>query len=199
MSARAVALHRPRAEPPRWRATALLCTWCALCILFAQTLGLVHGIAHGPIHGDAGTQAAPAVAAHPGHAQGNAQVAPDVLETLFAQHEDAEDCRLFDALGQQPGAAVQGAQKRRRGMGHGVSVFAFLVPGAVPGGGRYTAFHCSGGPAPHAPPTASVAPPVPSGGHRQTPPECVADCSDRWPFLFPPVFLLPYLSFAVTP
>ena len=108
MSARAVALHHPRAEPPQWRATALLCTWCALCILFAQTLGLVHGIAHGPIHGDAGTQAAPAVAAHPGHAQGNAQVAPDVLETLFAQHEDAEDCRLFDALGQQPGAAMAG-------------------------------------------------------------------------------------------
>ena len=108
MSAMAVALHRPRAEPPRWRATALLCTWCALCILFAQTLGLVHGIAHGPIHGDAGTQAAPAVAAHPGHAHGNAQVAPDVLETLFAQHEDAEDCRLFDALGQQPGAAMAG-------------------------------------------------------------------------------------------
>ena len=108
MSARAVALHRPRAEPPRWRATALLCAWCALCILFAQTLGLAHGIAHGPVHGDVGTQAAQAVAAHPGHAHGNAQVAPDVLETLFAQHEDAEDCRLFDALGQQPGAAMAG-------------------------------------------------------------------------------------------
>lgn len=108
MSARAVALPRPGAEPPRWRAAALLCAWCALCILFAQTLGLAHGIAHGPVHGDVGTQAAQAVAAHPGHAYGNAQVAPAVLETLFAQHEDAEDCRLFDALGQQPGAAMAG-------------------------------------------------------------------------------------------
>lgn len=111
MSARAVALHRPRAEPPRWRAAALLCAWCALCILFAQTLGLAHGIAHGPVHGDVGTQAAQTVAAQAEqshHALGNAQGAPDALETLFAQHEDAEDCRLFDALGQQPGAAMAG-------------------------------------------------------------------------------------------
>lgn len=108
MSARAVALPRPQAGLPQWLATALLCVWCALCILFAQTLGLVHGIAHGPIHGDVGAQATQAVGAHPGHAAGNAQVALDVLETLFTQHEDAEDCRLFDALGQQPGAAMAG-------------------------------------------------------------------------------------------
>lgn len=111
MSARAVALPRPQAGLPQWLATALLCAWCALCILFAQTLGLAHGIAHGPVHGDAGTQAAQAVAAQAEqshHAHGNAQVAPGALETLFAQHEDAEDCRLFDALGQQPGAASTG-------------------------------------------------------------------------------------------
>lgn len=116
MSARAVALLRPRAGLPQWRATALVCAWCALCILFAQTLGLVHGIAHGPIHANVGAQAAQAVGphtevphhAHPGHAPGNAQVAPGTLETLFPQHEDAEDCRLFDALGQQPGAAMAG-------------------------------------------------------------------------------------------
>ena len=114
MSARAFALLRPRAGLPQWRATALVCAWCALCILFAQTLGLVHGIAHGPIHANVGAQAAQAVGAHtevphhahPGHAPGNAQVAPGTLETLFPQHEDAEDCRLFDALGQQPGAAI---------------------------------------------------------------------------------------------
>lgn len=116
MSARAVALLRPRAGLPQWRATALVCAWCALCILFAQALGLVHGIAHGPIHANVGAQAAQAVGAHtevphhahPGHAPGNAQVAPGTLETLFPQHEDAEDCRLFDALGQQPGAAMAG-------------------------------------------------------------------------------------------
>lgn len=113
MSARAVALLRPRAGLPQWRATALVCAWCALCILFAQTLGLVHGIAHGPIHANVGAQAVGPHAeaphhAHPGHAPGNAQVAPGALETLFPQHEDAEDCRLFDALGQQPGAAMAG-------------------------------------------------------------------------------------------
>lgn len=111
MSARAVALPRPQAGLPQWLATALLCAWCALCILFAQTLGLVHGIAHGPIHGDVGTQITQAVAAHAEqshHAPGNAQVAPGALETLFPQHEDAEDCRLFDALGQQPGATLAG-------------------------------------------------------------------------------------------
>ena len=113
MSARAVALLRPRAGLPQWRATALVCAWCALCILFAQTLGLVHGIAHGPIHANVGTQtqavgphAEAPHHAHPGHAPGNAQVAPGTLETLFPQHEDAEDCRLFDALGQQPGVAI---------------------------------------------------------------------------------------------
>ena len=114
MSARAVALLRPRAGLPQWRAPALVCAWCALCILFAQTLGLVHGIAHGPVHANVGAQAAQAVGAHteaphhahPGHAAGNAQVAPGALETLFPQHEDAEDCRLFHALGQQPGAAI---------------------------------------------------------------------------------------------
>ena len=86
-----------RTQRPWWLAFVLLCVWGA------QTLGVVHGFAH------AGAHPAPAEARAQAHAtaRGLAHTAGK-LEPLFAQHEDTEDCRLFDALGQQPGAAMAG-------------------------------------------------------------------------------------------
>jgi len=82
---------------PWWLALVLL------CVLGAQTLGVVHGFAHAnahPAHADPGVRAH-ATAHGLAHTQ-------DALEHLFARHEDAGECRLFDALGQQPGTVVAG-------------------------------------------------------------------------------------------
>jgi len=68
-----------------------IAAWALPCVLLcaqALGLGLVHGIVHAGLpHGTV----------HEVHAHG--------LHALFDSHGDADDCRLFDALGQQPGAA----------------------------------------------------------------------------------------------
>ena len=87
-----------RTQRPWWLAFVLLCVWGA------QTLGVVHGfahaVAHHPAHADKGAQAH---AVEQGLEQKSGTLAP-----LFVQHDDAGDCRLFDALGHQPGAAMAG-------------------------------------------------------------------------------------------
>jgi len=69
-----------------------IAAWVLPCVLLcAQALGLVHGIVHAELqHG----------LVHETHATGTPG-----LQALFDSHGDADDCRLFDALGQQPGAA----------------------------------------------------------------------------------------------
>lgn len=98
MNARTRAMnHTQKPGRPWWLAFVLL------CVLGAQTLGVVHSFAHAntqPAHADAGARAH-ATAQGLGHTQ-------NVLEPLFDSHEDAGDCRLFDALGQQPGTVVAG-------------------------------------------------------------------------------------------
>lgn len=77
--------------------TAALPRWCAallLAFVMAQVLGLMHGVVH------AGRAAHPPAADHAVAAHGHSGVA-----ALFAQHQDASDCRLLDALN-QPGAAA---------------------------------------------------------------------------------------------
>jgi hypothetical protein len=102
-----------------------------LCVLATQTLGVLHGFAHANTHrGNSPQGTAAAVTAapdlhhpHPVRAGANADAHADsdaretargmpharsALDHLFAPHEDAGDCRLFDALGQQPGGVMAG-------------------------------------------------------------------------------------------
>lgn len=89
--------HTQKPRCPWWLAFVLL------CVLGAQTLGVMHSFAHAnarPMHANPGAA---------GHAMVPELVhAQDALEPWFADHEDAGDCRLFDALGQQPGTVAAG-------------------------------------------------------------------------------------------
>jgi hypothetical protein len=90
--------------PPRLLAAALL----VLPLLWAQTLGLVHGISHGVAHGSARHDVH---APDQPHAHGHAHAHHDphrahegphaaALSGLFAHDvEDSAQCRLFDQVG----------------------------------------------------------------------------------------------------
>ena len=78
--------------------------WCLVLVLIsvacAQALGFMHGIAHA-FHADGQhTEHVGDAVRHASHPEAAAE-AQDWLEVLFAAHEEAGDCRLFDALGQQ--------------------------------------------------------------------------------------------------
>ncbi len=64
-----------------------------LALLAAQTLGLVHGVAHSPVH---------AAAQHVEHAGHDHHDHDDdhggLIETLFSGHAGDADCRLYDQL-----------------------------------------------------------------------------------------------------
>ena len=66
-----------------------------LALLLAQGLGALHRIEHAQ---------GPATQGHEGHAQHTHHL----LEELFSQHGDEQDCRLFDQLTQAdaPGFAI---------------------------------------------------------------------------------------------
>ena len=76
-------MSKPR--PPRLHG-ALTALLLGMALLLAQGLGLAHRIAHadGPPH---------AHAAHAGHEHADAHGA-----TLFGDHDDRNDCRLYDQL-----------------------------------------------------------------------------------------------------
>lgn len=93
-------LRRTDRSARQWLVAALL-----LCVLCAHALGFMHGIAHA-FHADVTAQSAPANPA-PMDAHGaDAASESGWLEALFASHDDAGDCRLFDALGQQHGPVL---------------------------------------------------------------------------------------------
>ncbi|RYF42340.1 MAG: hypothetical protein EOO25_07020 [Comamonadaceae bacterium] len=71
-----------------------------LSLVCAQALAFMHGVTHVPHAGShqlAHAVAAP-VPAVPADAGGHPEHG---LQALFASHEDAQDCRLLDAAGQQ--------------------------------------------------------------------------------------------------
>lgn len=75
----------------RWPATVLL----VLALLWAQLLGLAHGVLH--VHGVHASDAG-ATQGHDDHAHG-------LLAHLLAPADEAGECRLYDQLGQGGPAA----------------------------------------------------------------------------------------------
>jgi hypothetical protein len=73
---------------PRKALHLLLACGLAAALLLAQTLGFVHGVAHHKA-------AAHALAGAGGHAD-EAVLEGRVLTSLFAVHDGANDCRLYD-------------------------------------------------------------------------------------------------------
>jgi len=66
-----------------------------LSVICAQSLGFMHAVAHpapDTAHGDVAHAALDAESSPHAH---------DWLEALFAEHDDTQDCRVYDALGQQ--------------------------------------------------------------------------------------------------
>jgi hypothetical protein len=78
----------PHGCGPRRR---LLAVVLVLALLWAQSLGLWHGVVHDG-HGQRG-----AVASQQVHGEDHA-TAPSALVALFSSHEDAADCLFFDQL-----------------------------------------------------------------------------------------------------
>ncbi len=78
-----------RRTSPRQR-LALACL-LLVTLIVAQSLGLLHRVAHS----GAGLSHAPS------HAQAGAAAEP--LQTLFAQHRDRADCKLFDQVSHADG------------------------------------------------------------------------------------------------
>ena len=81
-------MTRQNVNLPRARLHRCSLAFVVFCFVCAQALGFMHGIVHGVHAGDPAAHSA-------------AQAAEGGVPSLFASHADAEDCRLFDALGQQ--------------------------------------------------------------------------------------------------
>jgi hypothetical protein len=85
-----------RFAPPAPR--RLLAGWLVCALLLTQGLGLLHRIMHA--HGPAGA----AHAAHAAHA--DPVLHHGTLARLFAHHQDAADCQLFDQLSHADGVGL---------------------------------------------------------------------------------------------
>jgi hypothetical protein len=83
-----IRLFLPHSSGPRRR---LLAVVLVLALLWAQSLGLWHGVVHDG-HGQRG-----AVASQQVHGEDHA-TAPSALVAPFFSHEDAADCLFFDQL-----------------------------------------------------------------------------------------------------
>ncbi|WP_298212356.1 hypothetical protein [Acidovorax sp.] len=92
-------LRRTDQSARQWLAAIVL-----LSVLCAHALGFMHGIAHA-FHADTAQSAPSGFAPQDAH---GADTAPESgwLQALFASHDDAGDCRLFDAQGQQHGPVL---------------------------------------------------------------------------------------------
>lgn len=92
-------LRRTDRSARQWLAAIVL-----LSVLCAHALGFMHGIAHA-FHADTAQSAPSGFALQDAH---GADAAPESgwLQALFASHDDAGDCRLFDAQGQQHGPVL---------------------------------------------------------------------------------------------
>ena len=108
------ALLRPR----------LLLAWCLAAVLvLTQTLGLIHGMTHGKTMAEATRHIHVHVHASPDegdqhqHHDLAATPASGFMASVFALHERASDCRLFDQCSHGAGAA---------------SVVLQLLPGVMP-------------------------------------------------------------------
>jgi hypothetical protein len=81
-------------------ARRLCLAFILVSVICAQALGFMHGIVH-TFHveeqqaGQASTSALAAPEAAAAHEEG------DWIESLFAQHGEAQDCRMFDGVGHQ--------------------------------------------------------------------------------------------------
>ena len=80
--------------------------WLVFSVVCAQALGLLHGVVHAghahALHSAPNSAQVAAPAAR--HAESQAQ--PQGIDALFASHEQAQDCRLLDGLGQHAPALV---------------------------------------------------------------------------------------------
>jgi len=96
-----------------------------VALLFAQALGLLHGVLHAPLAG----AGAPPHASVPELAQPDA---PRVLADVFSHEADEPTCRLFDALA--CGGALAAQDRPADGSAPSVEpVLAQQAPHAAPG------------------------------------------------------------------
>jgi hypothetical protein len=106
--------HQKQRQPHRL-ALVLLC----LAMLFVQTLGQLHRVAHAPALGAQG-----ALAAHTSEYSNQALSSPTPLHSepgffgLFKDHQDLPKCQLFDGLGSAVAlsSAISSAQFPAQGL-----------------------------------------------------------------------------------